>query len=245
MLQKIIIAILGLFLLSGCSDNFRDHFKRSANNRLIDRKGFEGSKRAPLYNKKYIATAKRNVVEENFDDDDEDLLTEFETETVNPIRRNRQMYLKMVQKDANRIRKQQEIESDQGCTLLATASNKVKRRNQEGSNTKLQQELDHIKAMLHDTKKDLERYKCPSEAAKNIKDEKIESSEIILPNDLKSERHNTKPEHAKHRKSVMKNKFATEECEEDYNNNDSISTKRINNTLIEEYEKAESTLREI
>ncbi|MCC8417622.1 MAG: hypothetical protein LN588_03840 [Rickettsia endosymbiont of Bryobia graminum] len=242
--QKIIIIILGLFLLSGCSDNFRDYFKRSANNKLIDRKGFEGSKRAPLYNKKYIATAKRNVVEENFDDE-EDLCSEFETETVNPIiRRNRKMYLKMVQKDADRIRKEQEEIDDQGCTLLATASNKVNRRNKEDTNTKLQKELDHIKAMLHDTKKDLERYKCPSEAAKNIKDEKIESSEIVLPSELKSERQTINLEPVRQKRSVMKNKFITEGCEEDINDN-SRTTKRINNTLIDEYEKAESPPREI
>ncbi|XVN43212.1 MAG: hypothetical protein RCG15_02725 [Candidatus Rickettsia vulgarisii] len=244
MSQKIIIAILGLFLLSGCSDNFRDYFKRSANNRLVDRKGFQGSKRAPLYNKKYIATAKKNVVEENFDDDEEDLRSEFETETVNPIRRNRKMYLKMVQKDADRIRKQQEVESDQGCTLLATASNKVNRRNRDDSNNKLQKELDDIKAMLHNTKKDLERYKCPSEAAKNIQNEKIESSEIILPNELKSERQDIKPEPVRHKKSAMKNKFATESCEEEVSN-DPVSTRRINDTLIDEYEKAESPPREI
>ncbi len=63
MLKQIIIATLGLLVLSGCADGFRGYFKKSANNKLIDNKGFEGGKRKPLYNKKYINTAKQNLAE--------------------------------------------------------------------------------------------------------------------------------------------------------------------------------------
>lgn len=164
MLKKIIIIILGLSLLSGCTDGFRGYFKKSANNKIIDRKGFAGSKRPPLYNKKYIAMAKRNVMEENFDDDEGDLLSEYDTETINPTLRNRQMYIKMVKQDAERSERQK-LNQEQEYPSLNSANDKVKRQNNDKNdkaNSELHKELEQIKSMLRETKKDLEKYKCPA-----------------------------------------------------------------------------------
>ena len=72
MLKKIIILFLGVFVLSGCTDSFRGYFQKSANNRLVDSKGFKGGKRKPLYNNKYISLAKKNIVEDNLDDPEDD-----------------------------------------------------------------------------------------------------------------------------------------------------------------------------
>ena len=55
MLSKAIILILSAFLLSSCVTGPEGYFKKSANNKIFDRKGFVNSKRAPLYNKKFIA----------------------------------------------------------------------------------------------------------------------------------------------------------------------------------------------
>ena len=67
-MTRIILVIIAL-LISGCSEW---SLKRSASNKLIDTKGFEGSKRRPLYNKKYINRAKRNMADNNYDEDEDD-----------------------------------------------------------------------------------------------------------------------------------------------------------------------------
>ena len=55
MLKKIVIFSTLAMLLSACVTGPGGYLKRSANNKIIDRKGFKGGKRAPLYNKKYIS----------------------------------------------------------------------------------------------------------------------------------------------------------------------------------------------
>ena len=59
MFKKVIIFTILTSFLSACVTGPEGYLKRSANNKLFDRKGFKGSKRAPLYNKKYIAQAKK------------------------------------------------------------------------------------------------------------------------------------------------------------------------------------------
>ena len=54
MLRKAIVFTILTFLITGCVTGPDDYLKRSANNKVFDRKGFKGSKRQPLYNKKYI-----------------------------------------------------------------------------------------------------------------------------------------------------------------------------------------------
>ncbi len=52
MLNKAVIFVLSIFLLSSCATGPKGYFKKSANNKLFDTKGAKGGKRAPLYNKK-------------------------------------------------------------------------------------------------------------------------------------------------------------------------------------------------
>jgi hypothetical protein len=179
MLKKVIIIVLGVSLLSGCTDGFRGYFKKSANNKIIDSKGFAGGKRPPLYNKKYIAMAKRNVMEENFDDDEGDLLSEYDTETINPTLRNRQMYLKMVKQDAERNEKRKQNQEKE-YPSLNSANDKLKKQNNDKNdqaNNNLHKELEQIKAMLRETKKDLEKYKCPARQTTNQ-----QTVDKVLPN---------------------------------------------------------------
>lgn len=255
MLKKIIVIILGLFLLSGCSDSFRGYFKKSANNKLVDRKGFEGNKRPPLYNKKYIAAAKRNVVEENFDDEEEDLLSEYDTEKINPILRNRKMYLKMVKQDADRIRAKQQLSAVGSGTSLLDASKAVKKRNNDTSNVQLKKEVEQLKSLLQETHKKLESYKCPESINHdNIASSEIKSSEIILPNNIlppvvgeEGENQDNKirrVEVGNSKESEIKKKFLSEDFDESIKHKPT-APHRVTNTVIEEYEKAESPPREI
>ncbi|WP_250310616.1 hypothetical protein [Rickettsia endosymbiont of Oedothorax gibbosus] len=183
MLKKIIIIVLGLSLLSGCTDGFRGYFKKSANNKIIDNKGFVGGKRPPLYNKKYIAMAKRNVMEENFDDDEGDLFSEYHTETINPTLRNRQMYIKMVKQDAESNEKRKKNQEKE-YPSLNSANDKLKKQNNDKNdqaNNNLHKELEQIKAILRETKKDLEKYRCPARQTTNQ-----QTVDKVLPNKAKT-----------------------------------------------------------
>jgi len=240
MLQKTVVAVLGLLMLSGCTDSVRDYFQKSANNKIIDTKGFAGGKRPPLYNKKYISVAKRNVLEENFDDEEDDLLSEDETETINPTLRNRQMYLKMVKKDADRI-KSRKLNNDGEYTSLSSASDKVNKKNSDGASAKLQKELEQIKAMLYETKKNLEKYSCPGRSNDNI-----DHTDNYKNNTPKSSstRHVTG-------KSEMKSKFLTEDYDDvrvnevNKKGGSSTSNGKISNITVSEQEESDLPPHEI
>ncbi|AFC74189.1 hypothetical protein [Rickettsia montanensis] len=166
MLKKIIILFLGIFLLSACTDNFRSYFQRSANNRLVDSKGAKGGKRKPVYNNKYITLAKKNIVEDNLDydndDDDEyDSDSPLRGERIDPVKRNREMYLKMIKRDIARQKAEAGFaESDDDMTL--SRANKKVRKDDSGKEKKIQEELNQIKAMLRETKRDISKYTCPN-----------------------------------------------------------------------------------
>ena len=70
MIKKLLLLLSAAIFVTGCSNI---ELKKSANNKLFDRKGFDGSKRKPLYNGKYIDRAKRNVVENNYEEDNYEL----------------------------------------------------------------------------------------------------------------------------------------------------------------------------
>ncbi|RYE05658.1 MAG: hypothetical protein EOP33_00040 [Rickettsiaceae bacterium] len=163
----IILTITGLFLLSSCTDGFRGYFKKSANNKWFDRKGLQGGKRKPLYNKKYIDLAKRNIIEENLDDETE---ADLVIEGANIPSINRQIYVDMVKQDAIDKQNLKSVESknsktrkfkNNGYPDLVDAQSKISQAQNKEQN--LQQELMEIKSMLIDAKKDLTKYRCPLE----------------------------------------------------------------------------------
>ncbi|XVN40920.1 MAG: hypothetical protein RCO49_09460 [Rickettsia endosymbiont of Argas persicus] len=163
MLKKIIILFLGVFILSGCTDNFRNYFQKSANNRLIDGKGFKGGKRKPLYNNKYITLAKKNIVEDNIDDnedDDDDYDNPLRGEKIDPVKRNREMYLKMIKRDMAKYKAETGGYSEDDMSL--SKANKKVRRDDSDRERKMQEELDQIKTMLRETKRDISKYTCPN-----------------------------------------------------------------------------------
>ena len=168
MFKKIIILFLGMFLLAGCTDNFRSYFQKSANNKLVDSKGAKGGKRKPLYNNKYITLAKKNIVEGNLDydndddyDDDYDSDSSLRGERIDPVKRNREMYLKMIKRDIARQKAEAgEVESDDYMTLSRT--NKKVRKDNSDKEKKMQEELKQIKAMLRETKRDILKHTCPN-----------------------------------------------------------------------------------
>lgn len=219
MLKRLTVISLGLFLLSGCSDNVRGYFKKSANNKLIDREGFQGDKHPPLYNKKYVKIAKRNVLEENFDDDDE-VSNEYDTETTNPALRNRQMYLEMIKQDANRVKKQKGSAGNDHSNTLSSASAKVNKENFAKDEARIEKELEQIKLMLKETKKELERYSCSAKGSGAAAVPSGAESDVVLPNKLPTNNSMQGSKKSSSTKTQMK-KFLSE----DFDDNAPLNTK--------------------
>ncbi len=170
-MTKIIFAMVGLFMLSGCTDGFRGYFKTSANNKLFDMYGSKGGKRKPLYNKKYIALAKKNVLEENYGDEEYGDSEDSIEGISDPAKLNRQIYLDMIKRDARKKERQrlqaykkkynedQEVSDNSDYPSLGEVNEKVKQEDKD--NKDLQKEIAEIKSMLQEAKSDLVKYKCP------------------------------------------------------------------------------------
>jgi len=167
--SAIIFTILASFL-AGCASGPEGYMKRSANNKLFDRKGFNGSKRAPIYNKKYISQAKKNIQNGAYDEDEIDEDEFYEGENIS--RENIEMYKAMIEADYERAEKGKKKKSRQKRTSsnrdnnvypsIVDANNRIDLKN-HADNLELREEINQIKSMLNDAKKDLASYKCPTE----------------------------------------------------------------------------------
>ncbi len=222
MLKRFIVIFLGMFLLSGCSDSARGYFKKSANNKLIDTKGYHGSKHPPLYNKKYVTMAKRNVMEENYDDDEDELLSEDDTETINPALRNRQMYLEMVKQDTMRIKQQKSQKGKKSSYTLESASTKINKEDIAKDEARIQKELEQIKLMLKETQKELERYSCSGKKSHTAV-EVAAGDNLPTTNSIQENTKNSST------KTQMKKKFLSE----DFDNNKPQNAKTTDYKSIE------------
>jgi hypothetical protein len=166
--SAIIFTILASFL-AGCASGPEGYMKRSANNKLFDRKGFNGSKRAPIYNKKYISQAKKNIQNCAYDEDEIDEDEFYEGENIS--RENIEMYKAMIEADYERAEKGKKKKSRQKRTSsnrdnnvypsIVDANNRIDLKN-HADNLELREEINQIKSMLNDAKKDLSSYKCPT-----------------------------------------------------------------------------------
>lgn len=169
-MKKIFLLIISSLLLAGCVTDGK--FKKSANNKWFDRKGFHGSKRRPLYNGKYIDRAKHNVTKGDFDeeyDDEEEYL-----ENLPPALKNRYIYEDMIEQDirsekSQRAKKRARYirrlkESRRNNTDLGRGRDRIRsRESYDSGNSELRQELHEIKSLLDAARKDLVKYKCPIE----------------------------------------------------------------------------------
>ena len=161
MLKKIVIFSTLAMLLSACVTGPDGYLKRSANNKIIDRKGFKGGKRAPLYNKKYIAKAKQNVASNDYGDDeelDDDL---FENENISQA--NRDMYREMLEQEIeNKYLGKGRGNSQNRAYPSVIRTNARTDNAEETDNIELRAEIEQIKSMLKDTKNEMASYRCPT-----------------------------------------------------------------------------------
>lgn len=178
MFKNIINISFTILLLSSCVSGPNEYLKRSANNKYFDTGGFQSSKRAPLYNPKYINQAKRNIQQDDYDYDDEfdDDDIDQENQLHNASYKNMKAYRSMSQKQGTRSKKYRNNYPDlyESKKNLPTTYNNYK-------HLELKEELDEIKYMLEETKKELENSKCP-----NVKQIEKPVSNMTSPNYIKS-----------------------------------------------------------
>ncbi|MDX1924331.1 MAG: hypothetical protein SFT91_03810 [Rickettsiaceae bacterium] len=160
-----IIFILIAISLSSCAGSGIKDLKKSASNKYIDMKGFHKSKRKPIYNKKYITQAKKNIYADDFDDEDE-----YDPENIPPSMRNIAMYREMIKKEQEirrlkrmgrkpLIKSVYDIEDEEEPDLHAARASFAKQNNAK-EKSQLESEIAEIKIMLQKTKDDLARAKC-------------------------------------------------------------------------------------
>ena len=142
-----------LLLLSSCIYNPDGYLKRSASNKLIDARGFQKEKRLPLYNKKYIDRAKKNIIEHNYeegnDDDDGD---DDSDETYNPAELNKDTYRKMIKTE----QKNADVKPNAKRTTLKTKKLKY---SQEFKNSQLSDypKISEIQIKIDEHKEDIHK----------------------------------------------------------------------------------------
>ena len=161
MLNKAVIFVLSIFLLSSCATGPEGYFKKSANNKLFDTKGAKGGKRAPLYNKKYITKAKQNVANNDYADEDDEYDDLLENENISQA--NKDMYRSILEQEleSKYIGKKSKEKQNKTYPVLVRNSPRADDRYLE-DNSALRAELDQIKTMLNETKNEMANYRCPT-----------------------------------------------------------------------------------
>ncbi len=161
MLNKAVIFVLSIFLLSSCATGPEGYFKKSANNKLFDSKGAKGGKRAPLYNKKYITKAKQNVANNDYADEDDEYDDLLENENISQA--NKDMYRSILEQEleSKYIGKKPKEKQNKTYPVLVRNSPRADDRYLE-DNSALRAELDQIKTMLNETKNEMANYRCPT-----------------------------------------------------------------------------------
>jgi hypothetical protein len=165
MLNKAVIFVLSIFLLSSCATGPEGYFKKSANNKLFDTKGAKGGKRAPLYNKKYISKAKQNVANNDYADEEEEYDDLLENENISQA--NRDMYRTILEQEleskyiGKKSKEKYKEKQNKAYPVLVRNSPRADDRYLE-DNSALRAELDQIKTMLNETKNEMANYRCPT-----------------------------------------------------------------------------------
>ena len=181
--MRFISALTILFLFSSCGP-IKNHIKKSANQELFDTKGFDGKKRAPVYNPKYVERAKRNIAKGNLSqyEDDSSQNEYYEPgELVSYDDSNRKMYHDMI--EMNRYKQQLREKSSVYNKLSDYSDIKPSAKSE---NTSLQKELAQIKKALDETNEKLASSKCYG-TKEQLAKKSLAADETLRPKQNKSD----------------------------------------------------------
>lgn len=165
---RLTLFIITTITLSGCSNPFQTYFKHSANQKLIDAKGFKGKKRMPMYNQKYITKARNNVTTSSPSDTDEehDQTNPYydQDELRNYYQANRKMYEDMMEMNNNKKYWSKPLNTKSKSEISLSEIEKDVQKGEE--NKQIKSELAEIKKMLKKTMDDLSNVKNKEQAQK-------------------------------------------------------------------------------
>jgi hypothetical protein len=182
-MSRNIIIIFGFisFILTSCISDPDGYLKRSGNRKLVSNNNVYGQKRMPVQNKKYIQKAKRNIVENNYEDEEEE-----DEYNQNPSLINRKLYIQMIEQE--KAHKLQEYRRDRALREIEMeekerqAQQKIIQSTQEAQKAQkdLQLELQNIKAVLNETKEQMASITCKNKIQDNPqKDQEVKPRETI------------------------------------------------------------------
>jgi len=156
---KFLTIISVLCILTSCN-SIDGYVKRSANDQTFDSKGFNAKKRSPMYNKKYIRRAERNVEEQNFDQEHKVSSNDYYEpgELRSYHQSNRKMYNDMMQMNrSKRVIENQKYHYKNNSSNLRDFNQDKKDTSVENS---LKNEIKSMKKILEQTQKTIATYKC-------------------------------------------------------------------------------------
>ena len=172
---KFFVCLLLPLLIISCNYDPQGYLKRSANNKLLDAKGFQKTKRMPLYNKKYIQRAEQNIKENNIQDEDDDVYAGYESDEVsNYSKVNEEIYEDMLRMQETKQRLGNKKQKYPTVSEMTKQLSNPIYNNEE--TTQLRNELSQLKQMLKETRELLAKYKC----------QKCNTSESESPNNQKT-----------------------------------------------------------
>lgn len=155
---KTILFVLISLLFTSCVSDPDGYLKRSGNRKLVSNKNLYSKKKMPIQNRQYIKKAKRNIIENNYDDDYEE-----DDYDQDPRLVNRRLYMQMVAQE--QAKRKQNYKRDQELRELELeerekqANQKLIHSNQEAQK-ELKAELQNIRAVLNETKEQMASLTC-------------------------------------------------------------------------------------
>jgi hypothetical protein len=158
----------------------REYVKRSANEKVFDSKGFKSKKRYPMYNKKYIERAKKNIEEGSFDDKYDDVQNPYyekdELEAYNLS--NRKMYKDMAEMQETKQNISNKYKQSGRYPKIRDVGN-----TDQAQIESLKQEIKNIREKLEETQDKLSKQKYPtaSSSDKIPAQNEVEIKEISPP----------------------------------------------------------------
>ncbi len=152
-------------LLQSCAIMGMQELKKSSNNKYFDTKGFHKTKRKPLYNKKYITQAKKNIMLNDYEHEDE-----VDPENIPPSYKNLQMYKSMLKNDtkheesenirSSNLNYHQEEGKSDVIDIPSSRRRFSEREHDQGNRSTLESEIQEIKSILEQTREEFAKSKC-------------------------------------------------------------------------------------
>ena len=154
-------------VLESCGTLGLQDLKKSSADKYFDARGFDRSKRKPLYNKKYISKARSNIIASDYEYEDN-----IDPENRSPSSKHIQMYRDMVYGQGSRNYRpkgdrgheyydQDEIDVPEARRRFAQSSSL-----QEDKKA-LENEIQEIKSLLEETRDHFAKVKCPISSSTN------------------------------------------------------------------------------